>query len=483
MDFNWLDGIIVISYLIGVTLYGSYFRKKQQSMHTYFLGGKTMPAWALALSIVGTETSTLTIISTPGIAFAGDMTFLQLILGYMVGRIFIAFVLIPAYYRGEMYTAYELMRQRFGPRTKHATASMFLVTRAMAEGIRVFAVAIVIGIVLGSSDIWSILIISVLTLLYTFEGGLTAVIWTDVVQLFIYLGCTLIAFFVILGMIPNGWQGVLEVAGSKFAFWNFSMDLRLPYTFWGGVIGGAFLNTASHGVDQLIVQRLLAARNERDSKIALLSSGAIIFFQFSLFLLIGIMLFSFYSYHPEMVPPSDNDRIFPAFIVAYLPHGIRGIMIAAILAAAMSTLSSSLNAMASTTVVDFFKPFIKSDFSARSQLRISRWATVFWGMALTILAILSREVDESVLEAGLTIASITYGSMLGVFLLGVLTKKANEKGSILGMAVGLVSMLSIWYFSAIAFTWYVLIGTAITFVTGYAASYFFSLHSAVDSRQ
>jgi len=477
---NWLDGIIVISYLIGVTLYGSYFRKKQQSMHTYFLGGKTMPAWALALSIVGTETSTLTIISTPGIAFSGDMTFLQLILGYMVGRIFIAFVLIPAYCKGEMYTAYELMQRRFGPRTKHATASMFLVTRAMAEGVRVFAVAIVIGIVLGSGDIWSILIIATLTLLYTFEGGLTAVIWTDVIQLFIYLGCTLIAFFVILGMIPNGWQGVMEVAGPKFALWNFSLDFGIPYTFWGGVIGGAFLNTASHGVDQLIVQRLLAAKNERDSKIALLSSGVIVFFQFSLFLLIGIMLFSFYSYHPEVVPPSAPDKIFPTFIVVYLPHGIRGIMIAAILAAAMSTLSSSLNAMASTTVVDFLRPFMKKDFSARksarnsarNQLRISRWVTVFWGVVLTILAILSRKV-ESVLEAGLTIASITYGSMLGVFLLGVLTKKANQKGSIVGMAVGLISMLFIWYSSTIAFTWYVLIGTGITFITGYTTSLFF----------
>ena len=473
VGFNWLDGFIVVAYLIGITLYGSHFQKKQQSMHTYFLGGKRLPAWALSLSIVGTETSTLTIISTPGIAYAGDFTFLQLILGYMVGRLFIAFVLIPAYCKGEMYTAYELMERRFGSRAKHATASMFLVTRALAEGVRVFAVAIVVSIVLGSGDIWSILIIAALTLLYTFRGGLTAVIWTDVIQLFIYMGCTLITFFVILGLIPNGWHGVMEVAGSKFLPWNFSLDFKIPYTFWGGVIGGAFLNTASHGVDQLIVQRLLAAKNERDSKVALLSSGVIIFFQFGLFLLIGIMLFSFYSYHPEIVPPSGNDRIFPAFIVAYLPHGIRGIMVAAILAAAMSTLSSSLNAMASTTVVDFFKPFIKRDFSANAQLRVSRWVTLFWGVVLIGLAILSRRVD-SVLEAGLTIASITYGSMLGIFLLGVLTKRANEKGSILGMAVGLVSMLGIWYFTDIAWTWYVLIGTFFTFITGYVASLYFS---------
>jgi SSS family solute:Na+ symporter len=479
--FNWLDGLIVISYLIAITLYGSHFRKKQQSMHTYFLGGKTMPAWALALSIVGTETSTLTIISTPGIAFAGDLSFLQLIMGYLVGRVFIALVLIPAYCKGEMYTAYELMQRRFGPKTKHATASMFLITRALAEGVRVFAIAIVVGIVLGSGDVWSILIISALTLLYTFEGGLTAVIWTDVIQLFIYLGCTLVTFFVILGLIPNGWGGVMATAAPKFALWNFSLDFHLPYTFWGGVIGGAFLNTATHGVDQLIVQRLLAARNERDSKIAILSSGVIIFFQFLLFLIIGIMLFSFYAYHAEAIPPTSNDKIFPTFIVTYLPHGVRGIMIAAILAAAMSTLSSSLNAMASTTVVDFFRPFLRRDFSARNQLRVSRWITVFWGVVLTILAILSRKVN-SVLEAGLTIASITYGSMLGVFLLGVLTKKANEKGSILGMAFGLVSMLSVWYFSTIAFTWYVLIGTGITFSVGYIASLYFSRQQTVGSR-
>ncbi|MBN1569928.1 MAG: sodium:solute symporter [Acidobacteria bacterium] len=481
MGFNWLDATIVIAYLAAITLYGSRFRKKQQSIHTYFLGGRKTPAWALSLSIVATETSTFTIISTPGIAFAGNMSFLQLVIGYLVGRIFISFVLIPAYFKGEMYTAYELMQRRFGPRTKHATASMFLITRAMADGVRMYAIAIVVGLVLGSGDIWSILIIFVLTLIYTFEGGLTAVIWTDVVQLFIYLGCTMVAFFAILGLIPGGWHGVFAVAGHKFAFWNFSLDFQVPYTFWGGVIGGTFLNIASHGVDQLIVQRLLAARNERDSKIALLSSGVIILLQFALFLIVGILLFSFYSYHPAEMQPTDYDRIFPAFIVTYLPHGIRGLMVAAILAAAMSTLSGSLNSLAATTTVDFLRPFIKKELSERDQLQQSRWITVFWGIVLIIPAVLSRGV-KSVLEVGLTIASITYGSMLGTFLLGIMTRRANEKGSIIGMAVGLLSMLAIWSFGTIAFTWYVLIGTAITFATGYVASLCFSRQPAAGSR-
>ena len=469
MGFNWIDGLIVVAYLIAITLFGVHFRKKQQSIHTYFLGGKTIPAWALSLSIVATETSTLTIIGTPGIAYGGNLSFLQLVMGYLVGRVFISLVLIPAYFKGEMYTAYELMQRRFGSSIKHATASMFLITRALAEGVRVFAIATVVGIVLGTGDVWSILIISALTLIYTFEGGLTAVIWTDVVQLFIYIGGTLVVFFVILGLIPNGWQGVVANAGQKLTLWNFSTDYHIPYTFWAGVIGGAFLNTASHGVDQLIVQRLLAAKNEGDSKFALLSSGVVIFFQFSLFLLVGIMLYSFYLYHPHEIVPADRDKIFPSFVVRHLPHGISGLMIAAILAAAMSNLSSALNSLASTTVVDFYRPFIKKAATAAEQLRVSRWMTVLWGVALVILAILSRHV-RSVLEAGLTIASITYGSMLGVFLLGVLTKKANEKGSILGMAVGLLSMLAVWYFGSVAFTWYVLIGTAITFTVGYAAS-------------
>lgn len=469
MGLNWFDALIVITYLIAITLFGVHFRKKQQSIHTYFLGGKTVPAWAMSLSIVATETSTLTIIGTPGIAFGGNLSFLQLVMGYLVGRVFICLVLIPAYFKGEMYTAYELMRRRFGDRIKHATASMFLITRALAEGVRVFAIATVVSIVLGTGDVWSILIISALTLLYTFEGGLTAVIWTDVVQLFIYIGGTLVAFFVILGLVPHGWGGVLANAGHKFALWDFGFDYKIPYTFWGGVIGGAFLNTASHGVDQLIVQRLLAARNERESKVALLSSGIVVLFQFALFLVVGIMLYSFYLYNPAETVPALPDRIFPTFVVRHLPHGIAGLMIAAILAAAMSNLSSSLNSLASTTVVDFYQPFIKKDASPAQVLRVSRWMTVLWGILLVALAIISRRI-HSVLETGLTIASITYGSMVGVFLLGVLTKKANEKGSILGMCAGLLSMLAVWYYTKVAFTWYVLIGTVITFTVGYSAS-------------
>jgi solute:Na+ symporter, SSS family len=485
VNFNWLDILVVISYLIAITLFGVHFRKQQQSVRTYFLGGKNVPAWALALSIVATETSTLTIIGTPAIAFGGNFTFLQLVLGYVAGRVFICLVFIPSYFKGEMYTAYELMQRRFGSTIKHATASMFLITRALAEGVRVLAIATVVSIVLGTGDIWSIVIISALTLIYTFEGGLTAVIWTDVIQLGIYIGGTLIAFFVIPGLIPNGWEGIMATASHKFVFWNFSTDYRVAYTFWAGIIGGAFLNLGSHGVDQLIVQRLLAAKNERDSKIALVSSGLLVFLQFSLFLLIGIMLYSFYHYHPEEVVPGSKDAIFPTFIVNHLPHGVSGLMIAAILAAAMSNLSSALNSLASTTVIDFYRTFIKSGKTAAHELYISRWVTVFWGVLLAFLAIIMQLSHgiKSVLEKGLTIVSITYGSMVGVFLLGVLTKRANATGSFIGMAASLVSMLCIWAFSSIAWTWYVLIGTVITFVVGYTASLFFDVIDPLSKGQ
>jgi SSS family transporter len=368
-----------------------------------------------------------------------------------------------------MYTAYELMQRRFGKRIKHATASLFLVTRALADGVRVFATAIVASVVLGTGDVVSILIIFALTLIYTFEGGITAVIWTDVAQLLIYLSGAILIVYLLLGQIPNGWQGVLANAAPKLNWLDFSFDLTIPYTFWAGLIGGAFLNTASHGVDQLIVQRLLAAKSERDSKIALLSSGVVILFQFALFLVTGVLLYSYYQYHPEQVVPAMKDRIFTTYVFENLPHGISGLMVAAILAAAMSTLSGSLNSLASTTVVDFYRPFIKKDASPEEQLRISRWATVFWGFAMAVLAVLSRGV-QSVLEAGLTIASITYGCMLGVFLLGVLTRRANEAGSIAGMIAGLAAMLSIWKWGGIAWTWYVLIGTVITFTIGYLVS-------------
>ena len=479
MGLNALDLAVIVAYLLGVTAFGLHFRRHRHTLKDYFLADRQIPWWAISLSIVAAETSTLTIISVPGLAYDTDFRFLQLVMGYVVGRGIISIVLIPQYFRGEFVTAYQLIDRRFGEKLRALTAGLFLITRAAAEGVRVFAVAIVVGIALSSllagmgdfaRDVSSILIVSVLTMIYTFEGGMAAVIWTDVVQLFIYVGGTLVGLFTILHAVPGGWSTVQSIAGNggKFRVFDFSWNFYLTYTFWSGVIGGAFLTTATHGTDQLIVQRLLAARNERQSKLALMSSGIAVLVQFGLFLLVGAMLFVFYRLFPPAVPFSRGDTIFPTFIVTKMPHGVSGLLISAILAAAMSNLSAALNSLSSTTVVDFYRRW-RPQASEERQVRVSRLATVGWGVVLFLLAMLARHGGR-VLEVGLSITSVAYGSLLGVFLLGVLTKTASERGAMVGMLFGFVLNVCLWRFTRVPFTWYVALGSIATFIVGLGTS-------------
>jgi SSS family solute:Na+ symporter len=477
MGLNKIDYAIIALYLVGITLFGLRFRKKQRSLKDYFLASRDIPWWAIALSIVAAETSTLTIISIPGLAYDTNLTFLQVVMGYVVGRIVISFVLLPHYFRGDLYTAYELIERRFGRGLRSLTAGLFLLTRAAAEGVRVYAVSIVVSIALGTGEVSSIAIITALTLIYTFEGGLAAVIWTDVVQTFIYVGGTLVGLVTLLHLVPGGWAAIHAAAESagKLQVFNFSTNPWLPYTFWAGVIGGAFLTTASHGTDQLIVQRLLAARNQKQSVTALLSSGVAILFQFALFLILGVMLWAFYR-----VPSSTfgrPDKIYPTFIVSHMPHGISGLLIAAILAAAMSNLSAALNSLSSSTMMDFYARF-RPHTDERKQMRLSRFATLGWALLLFALAVLSLHKVGRVIEVGLQIASIAYGALLGVFLLGVLTRRANQNGAIIGMICGFASEIYLWQGTHVPWTWWVMIGTLITGSVGYSASLIIPDHSA-----
>jgi len=464
-----LDLAIIALYLAGITLFGLRFRKKQRTLRDYFLADRSIPWWAIALSIVAAETSTLTIISIPGLAYDTNLTFLQVVLGYVVGRVIISFVLLPHYFRGDLYTAYELIERRFGKPLRSLTAGLFLGTRAAAEGVRVYAVAIVVAIALGTGEVASIAIITALTLVYTFEGGLAAVIWTDVVQTAIYVGGTLVGLFTILHLVPGGWPAIHSVAegAGKLRVFDFTPDFWKPYTFWAGLIGGAFLTTASHGTDQLIVQRLLAARSQRQSVTALLSSGVAILFQFALFLTVGVMLFAFY--HVPSANFGKADRIFPTFIVSQMPHGISGLLIAAILAAAMSNLSAALNSLSSSSIIDFYLQR-HPQIDERHKIRLSRIATLFWALLLFGLAVLSLHKVGRVIEVGLQIASVAYGALLGVFLLGVLTRRANQAGAMVGMLCGLVAEVYIWLFTTVPWTWYVAIGTVVTFTVGYGTS-------------
>jgi len=469
MGLNRLDLAIIAIYLAGITLFGLRFRKRQRSLRDYFLADRNIPWWAITLSIVAAETSTLTIVSIPGLAYDTNLTFLQVVLGYLVGRVIISFILLPQYFRGDLYTAYQLIERRFGPKLRTLTAGLFLLTRAAAEGVRVYAVSIVVGIALGTGEVASIVIMTLLTLIYTFEGGLAAVIWTDVVQTFIYVGGTLVGLFTILHLVPGGWSAIHGAAASagKLQVFNFSPNFWLPYTFWSGVIGGAFLTTASHGTDQLIVQRLLAARGEKQSVTALLASGVAILFQFALFLIVGVMLWAFYRLPSSAFGRAD--RIYPTFIVSKMPHGISGLLIAAILAAAMSNLSAALNSLSSSSIIDFYLRS-RPEIEERRRLRLSRLATSIWALVLFALAVLSLHKVGRVIEVGLQIASVAYGALLGVFLLGVLTRRANQNGAIIGMICGFLTELYLWLRTPVPWTWWVAIGTTVTFAVGYTVS-------------
>ncbi|MBV8834134.1 MAG: sodium:solute symporter [Acidobacteriaceae bacterium] len=465
------DLAVTAAYLVLITWFGARFKKNQRSLKDYFLGGRDAPWWAIAFSIVSAETSTLTVIGTPALSIAGNFTFLQLILGYLLGRIVISVLFLPQYFRGEMFTAYELMQRRFGPRVRKFTAATFLVLRALAEGVRVFAVSIVVSIVLGTGELTSIAVIVALTLFYTFEGGMTAVIWTDVVQMFLYVAGAVASFFVMLHLIPGGWQHVLSVGESahKFQVFDFRFSVspeffKRTYSFWGGILGGCFLATASHGTEQLLVQRLLSARTERDSRLALFASWGVVFFQFVLFLFIGVLLYTI-SRDTGRPLPAVAERSYPEFVWTNLPAGVAGLVIAAIIAAAMSNLSAALNALASTTVMDFLRPLIPKRSEA-DYLAWARWGTVGWGCALFSIGLIARHWG-SVLEAGLSIASVLYGALLGVFLLGVLTRKPGELAAITGMTAGFTATLVLR--SQVAYTWYVLIGSLVTFGVGYGA--------------
>ncbi|MDW8130566.1 MAG: sodium:solute symporter [Bryobacterales bacterium] len=470
-----LDLALIVVYLVGITVFGARFRRTQKDLRDYFLGGRRAPWWAIALSIVSAETSTLTIIGTPALSFAGNLGFLQVVFGYLLARLVISFLLLPHYFRGEMFTAYELMERRFGAGLRKLTAGTFLLIRSLAEGVRVFAIAIVISVILGTGEVASILLIVALTLFYTFEGGMTAVIWTEVVQMCLYLFGAAVSLVVILQHIPGGWPeaAALASAAGKFQLFDFRFELSpeffaRTYTFWAGIVGGCFLTTASHGTEQLMVQRLLAARSQSESRTALLVSWVIIFVQFTLFLLIGILL---YAHHALTRTPAPQvlDRVYPEFVWRHLPPGIAGLVMAAVLAAAMANLSAALNALASTSVMDFYRPMAarlgREPLSAPASLRLARWATVAWGVILVAIGVLARKWG-SVLEAGLSVASVVYGALLGVFLLGVLTRRVSGGAAGLAMFAGLAAMVYVKFATEVAWTWYVVIGTTVTFAAG-----------------
>jgi Na+/proline symporter len=306
---------------------------------------------------------------------------------------------------------------------------------------------------------------------------MSAVIWTDVIQLGVYAFGGILSFVLILDQIPGGWNEVDAAAAAegKFQIFDFGFEptaafFSRTYTFWAGLLGGCFLVTATHGTDQLMVQRLVSARNERDSRLALFSSWIVVFLQFTLFLLIGVTLYVFYK-QSGLPPPEPLDRLYPSFVWNQLPPIAAGLVIAAIMAAAMSTMSSTLNSLASSTVMDLYVPlFGRADLTDADYLKLSRRVTLFWGIVLIAIAVLARHWGP-VLEAGLAIASVPLGALLGVFALGVLTERVNENAAIGAMIGGFAMISYVTFGTQIAWTWYVVIGATTTFAAGWLLSW------------
>lgn len=479
MGFTAVDYAIVAAYLIGMAIFGVVSGGKQTSTRDYFLGSKNLPWWAVCFAIVATETSTLTFISIPGLAYLGNLNFLQVTFGYLIGRIVISLVLLPAYAEGELVTAYELLARRFGPVMRTTASITFMVTRVLADGVRLFATAIPLAILLKGWQsfttipneqvyIVSILVIAAITLVYTYLGGVRAVIWTDVVQMFIYLGGATGALLVILGSL----DGNFSIPPEKLAIFNTTFDpvsfFASPYTLVASVLGGAFLSMASHGTDQIIVQRLLTVPTLAGSRKALIGSGLVIIFQFALFLAIGVLLFAYYGGASlQEMGLTKADEIFPRFIIEGMPSGLSGIIIAGLLAAAMSTLSGSVNSLASTTMNDIYSPYFGAHRSDQQNLFLSRivsllWCVVLVGVAIVFIAGTSR----ALVEVALSIASVTYGGLLGTFLLGALFRNVRERDAIAGFATGITVMVFVFTQTTIAWTWYTVIGTLTTVAVG-----------------
>ncbi len=488
-----IDVTILVAYLLGVAMFGIWLGRGQKDVAAYLLGGRNLPWWAVLFSIVATETSTVTFLSIPGLTYkqGGNMLFLQLTLGYIVGRYVVVYLFLPHYFRGDLFTAYEVLDRRFGGATKQVSSILFLVTRNLADGLRLFLTAIVLEQVFGL-DLWiAVIVIGAITIVYTFAGGMKSVVWNDCIQFFVYVAGAILAFLVLLAYlgarstelsdvwanIPGGWETMADYARShdKFRFFDFSFDLTKTYTFWSGLIGGTFVALASHGTDQLMVQRYLSARNQKVAGWALGLSGFVVAAQFALFLLIGVGLGCFYDMFPPEQEFASTDQVFSAFVVRYLPIGVVGIIVAAVFSAAMSTLSSSLSASASAAVNDLYVPWRKTEASPEHLLRVSRILTVVFGIfqigvGIAGQLLLTFGIKGAVVESVLAIAGFTIGVVLGVFFLGVLTKRATQTSALIGLVVGIVTMAAIVFKTDLAWPWFAIVGSSITFATGYLAA-------------
>lgn len=482
-----LDLGIVALYILAMTLFGVWFSKKQKDLKTYFVGERNVGWFLVLISIVATETSAVTFLSVPGTAYnpsGGNMTFIQLSFGYILGRCLVAWLLLPLYMQGELFSAYQVLREKFGPSVQRVASALFLLTRTIADGLRLYLTALVMQYV-GWSIPEAILATGIITIVYTYLGGMKAVLWTDLIQFVIKIAGAALAGYFVLKLIPGGWDTYVQVgeAADKFRWLDTRWNPTVAYNIWAGVIGGAVFSMASHGADQLMVQRYLCARSLGQARLALVLSGFVILAQFVLFLLVGI---GFFVAHQQGVfdiaiggRDATKDEVFGHFIVTQMPSGVVGVLVAAILAAAMSTLSSSLNSSANALVTDFYKPW-RPNHSERHYVVLSRLLTAFWGAAQISVALIAHYSgsDRSVVDRVLAVAGLTTGLILGLFILGRFRTAVSSPAAIIGLVTGFIAVIVVWLpgqlpqgQTILAWPWFAPVGAGTTVIVALIANH------------
>lgn len=449
---HWIDLTIIFIFLAGFSLYGIWQSRFNKSSEDYFLGGRNLP-WPVAmLSIVATETSVLTFISIPGLAYRGDWFFLQLAIGYILGRILVSLILLPQYFNSGVTSIYEIIGQKFGPDLQKVASGIFLITRILADGVRFLATAVVVQVITGWTLPMAVIMIGVVTLIYTLYGGIRTVVWLDSIQFILYLFGGFASIIIVLNLLDQSlFEAISTLLGEgKLSVFNWQGDLiKEPYYFITAIVGGVLLSFSSHGVDYMMVQRVLGTKNLSAARKAMVGSGIFVFLQFTVFLMAGSLIYLLMG-GVEI----ERDREFTSFIVNYLPIGLKGVLLAGVLSAAMSTLSSSINSLASSTVTDWL--------GGGQTIKKSQWVSLIWGVILIAIALLFDESDSAIVIVGLQIASFTYGGLLGLFLLSRMKRSFRSESLI----VGLVASFGIVFYLnqiGIAWTWFIGVAVVVNF--------------------
>ncbi|MCP5515695.1 MAG: sodium/solute symporter [Verrucomicrobiales bacterium] len=469
-----VDWGVIVLYLAGIIAFGVWLGRGQKDTRDYFLGSSRLPWWSVGMAIVATETSALTFIGVPAVAFGGNLGFIQVIVGYVIARVVLAIVMVPHYFRGDIYSPYQLFEGAFGPAARRTAAGFFLIAGTLAAGVRVYVTCIPVQLIFGlqeSQIFWAILLFVGLSLIYTYVGGVKAVVWTDAIQFCLFVAGGLFTLWFITRELGTGWSAALATAGDagKLDWFNSRFTLSAPFNIWMGILGGTFQVLSSHGADQLIVQRVLACGNVREGRKALILSAVIILPLMLMFLFVGVMLWVYYQANPEFpiaVPEArpgvgKNDYVFPIFIITAMPPVLRGLLIVAILSAAMSSVSAALAALASVSTMDFVKPLLRRERTETWYLRLSRQSTLIWAVLLILVALLTRQVT-SVLNAAFALNGLTSGPLLGGLILAVVWRHGRALPVVVGMLTAFLAMAAIHTGLNVFWPWYTLIGCTVT---------------------